>query len=412
MLRLKFNADLSQAKTETINNVEYMVAPCVSIVEGVLNGIMYNSEEIEKSVDQWNNIPLTNGHTSTSARTPENLESHSIGKILNSRFEDNRLKHDMYLNIEQAKEKNDTIYQSFLNKETIELSTGLMASTIESAGIFNNKEFAERIKDIKPDHLALLTAETGACSIDDGCGTQRNNTEKGILNTIKNLFTGDEKPHHPRFNNSKLILNLDSHNVAEQASKLLAQSGVDSWIEIVEQNTLTYYDFSDGKNYQVSFAVSNDIVTLGSEKTEVHIITKAIQADDNSGQTFNNNTKGADTMELNSCDAKKWTSYKENATDIDQFLANKDLCKELLTNHENEAKEKEIKLNSLKHSLSEKHPDFKALIMNAKKEEELKSFVDLGEPRAIVLNSGGDKGGEGDKNSYSHNTTLATKEVK
>ena len=57
----------------------------------------------------------------------------------------------------------------------LEQSTGLFADLEEKEGEFDGQKYKWIARNIRPDHVAILPHEEGACSIADGCGTPRVN---------------------------------------------------------------------------------------------------------------------------------------------------------------------------------------------------------------------------------------------
>ena len=50
-----------------------------------------------------------------------------------------------------------------------------------SAGVDRGKKYTVRVKNILPDHLAILTTDVGACSVADGCGLFQNFQNRALL---------------------------------------------------------------------------------------------------------------------------------------------------------------------------------------------------------------------------------------
>lgn len=154
---------------------DYLVAPMVAVVSKVLNGMYLPPEEIEASILGWPGVPLTHTHPNGSARDPDVT---ILGRAYNPTFEDNALKTEAWFDMELTRlhgEAGEEIIARLEAGETIEVSTGYYAAMEWSDGTFDNEQYFAIQRDLKPDHIAVLPHDIGACSIDDGCGVPRRN---------------------------------------------------------------------------------------------------------------------------------------------------------------------------------------------------------------------------------------------
>jgi hypothetical protein len=141
---------------------------------------MYPTDVLEASAPHWNNIPVTINHPQdqegayVSAGSPEVLSAWAVGKLLNSRFEDGKLKAEVMIDLKKADAKHPTLINSLDRGVEMELSTGLFGEEVMEPGLWNNEAYETRLTAIQPDHLALLPDATGACSWADGCGVRAN----------------------------------------------------------------------------------------------------------------------------------------------------------------------------------------------------------------------------------------------
>jgi hypothetical protein len=176
---------IAKGQRKTIAGVNYAVYPSVILVEGVHHGAigaptMYPTDVLEASAPHWNNIPVTINHPQdqegayVSAGSPEVLSAWAVGKLLNSRFEDGKLKAEVMIDLKKATAKHPTLINSLDRGVEMELSTGLFGEEVMEPGLWNNEAYQTRLTAIQPDHLALLPDATGACSWADGCGVRAN----------------------------------------------------------------------------------------------------------------------------------------------------------------------------------------------------------------------------------------------
>lgn len=171
-------------KRKVVNGVEYAIVPVVSLVPGVLNGSdgpgYYSLEETAKSTPLWNEMPLTVYHPydpvtgkPLSAGHPGVIERQGIGKIRNSTF-NNKLRHEAWIDLDKAKKVDKRVYESVLNGTPLEVSTGLFMQKVSIESTHNGKPYVWAAKNYRPDHLAILPDQRGACSMQDGCGLHIN----------------------------------------------------------------------------------------------------------------------------------------------------------------------------------------------------------------------------------------------
>lgn len=172
--------NLGRIKYTFIDGKEYIVAPMTTIVPGVLNGskgaLYYPPDEIKRNVREWDNIPITVYHPDVagrhaSASEPGVMERQGIGFLAKSEYK-GKLVHEGYFDIERTKIVDNRILEALETGQAIELSTGLFTENepaIPGAN-YNGKGYDYIARNYKPDHLAILPDQIGACSILDGCG--------------------------------------------------------------------------------------------------------------------------------------------------------------------------------------------------------------------------------------------------
>lgn len=198
---------------------DHLVVPVIAVKAKVLNGELLPAEEIARFIEAWNGIPVTVGHPEVngkfvSARSPEVFEQESIGFLFNARFENDRLKAEMWIRLKDVENAEEDVKKAVENLKRgipTDVSTGYFAEVVPEEGTFNGEKFIGIQINIVPDHLAILPNERGACSWEDGCGAPRinredqntNNTigesmseQKVVLNLLKRART-------PKFNGTE-----------------------------------------------------------------------------------------------------------------------------------------------------------------------------------------------------------------
>lgn len=167
----------SLGRIEIINGVEHKVYPITMLVEGVHHGAVgnptfYSAEILQRSATQWNGVPITVHHPQDTSGNYISANSPGVphaGFIRNAFCEDGKLKAEACVDIAKATAIRPNIIDE-VDAGGMEVSTGLYAGVEETAGQWNTEDFNDQVVSIDADHLALLPGQTGACSVDDGCG--------------------------------------------------------------------------------------------------------------------------------------------------------------------------------------------------------------------------------------------------
>jgi hypothetical protein len=177
-----------QVRKDTMEAKEYLVVPSIPIVEGVHNGsngpLYYPGAELSKTPQVWNTKPVVVYHpeingVGVSACDPDILTARKVGVMMNTVYEDSKLKTEVWLDEERCAQVDPRILEAVTNKEIMELSTGLFTDEDSVSGEWNDEPYSAIARNYRPDHLALLPDKIGACSVEDGAGFLRLNTEDG-----------------------------------------------------------------------------------------------------------------------------------------------------------------------------------------------------------------------------------------
>lgn len=173
-----------KARKATFHGRDYLVAPMTLIVPGVLNGsqgpLYYPLEEVRKDAHAWNHIPIVVYHPMrngkpVSARRPEILEQSGIGHLFNTHA-NGKLTAEGWFDVERTRAVDPRVLTALEAGSQMELSTGL---TLEQepapqGAVFNSpggpRPYVAIARNYRPDHLAILPDQKGACSVLDGCG--------------------------------------------------------------------------------------------------------------------------------------------------------------------------------------------------------------------------------------------------
>jgi len=182
-----------KASSRLYEGAEHTVFPVVALVEGVHNGVFYSKAEIAKFPSAWNNrpVPLYHPEDATgkkiSANSPDVLEQYRVGSGFNFMINENgALCGELWINNVKALEKDPDLLIKM--QDNMEISTCLWTDGDGVSGNWNGEDFTESVFNFRPDHVAILPEQTGACSWRDGCGVRANEQikhEEEVLALLK-----------------------------------------------------------------------------------------------------------------------------------------------------------------------------------------------------------------------------------
>jgi hypothetical protein len=168
---------------------DYIVAPVTLIVPGVLDGslgpLLYPPDEVGKNPGIWNHVPIVVNHPGTpgdwvTARQVSILEKSGIGFIFNTQFKGGKLIAEAWVDVDKAAVVHDRVFAAINNQQPLEVSTGLHFDAIKAkeGAVHNGTPYTHSLFNFRPDHLAILPEQIGACSVADGCGLFVNSHSK------------------------------------------------------------------------------------------------------------------------------------------------------------------------------------------------------------------------------------------
>jgi 2'-5' RNA ligase len=175
---------------ETYQGISHLVIPVVALLGDIaifpMGAECYElvpSMVLNSAPMAWNGHPILADHPNdgeSGACAPEILSRDQFGVIFNSRYDDDSqsLQMEAWLNPERAKAVGQDaidVFDQCAAGETLEISVGAYIRLIEAHGVARNgREYELAWTLIHPDHLAIgLRGKEGACSIEEGCGTNR-----------------------------------------------------------------------------------------------------------------------------------------------------------------------------------------------------------------------------------------------
>jgi hypothetical protein len=266
---LRANTD-AMIRRESLDGVDYLVAPVIAVREGVLNGELLLAEEIGAYVEAWNGIPLPIGHpmdrgVPVSANSPELIESESVGRFYRASFDGNALRGEIWVDVNKCREVGGRALMALERLERgepLEVSTAYFNDTEPGEGNFNGVSYNGIQRNLRPDHLALLPDEIGACSWTDGCGAPRINSQEG---GEKKTMTWLEKLK--QFASNMLSFNQDvSHNeIAELLEQAMIRETGDAMRFLIRERYDDFFVYQestangfDGRMMRREYSIDED----------------------------------------------------------------------------------------------------------------------------------------------------------
>lgn len=259
---------------DELDGKKVLVAPVILIKEGVHNGsagpIYYGDEDLQKSPESWNHKPVVVYHPvingrPLSAASKTIIEKQQIGILLNARYENKAIKADAWIDIDKANKVDTRIIDNLENNKMMEVSTGLFTDNVLANGTWNGERYKYSASNFRPDHLAILPDQKGACSIADGAGLPRLNNE----NTNKGEYPmANEVKQEPSVEVPAVPVAPTVENKAVEVPAVVAAPVVET-PKVVENKevpeTLETYVAKAPESFK---AVLNSAIELYNEKVE------------------------------------------------------------------------------------------------------------------------------------------------
>lgn len=220
----------NDVKHVEMDGVKYVSVPMVMILEGVHNGnngpIFYPEAELKKTPSMWNMKPIVVRHPDEgdTATTPEVVEKQGVGIVMNTRWENGKLKAEAWINKDKADKVDQRVLNAVINGNPMEVSTGMYAECAAGEGKWKDEAYIGTACGIRADHLAILPDCKGACSLADGAG---------------------------------LLMNEDV-SFEDVRRKLQPLVPKDSYIEATYTDFIVYTTFEDGRFFKVGYRLDKD----------------------------------------------------------------------------------------------------------------------------------------------------------
>lgn len=177
------------SRIENHLNRRHIIVPVVMMLPGVHNGsrgpLYHPAEELEASARRWNGFPVTISHPVDEEGnfiSAQSAGSWVVGSIHNSRFEDGKLKAEAWIDEQRLLAVSTDASAAIQSGQPLDVSIGAYTDEVQESGTWNGKTYTAIARNHRPDHLALLPGEKGACSWADGCGVRVNAASENATN--------------------------------------------------------------------------------------------------------------------------------------------------------------------------------------------------------------------------------------
>lgn len=264
----------NQAKVVNKDGKSYLVVPGVPVQEQVMNTYFLPSDEIRP--EDWEGTPIALRHpqlNNGSVQVPE-PDVPIIGYVTNVSMDPSkkRMLADYYFDEEVTTKypEGQVILTTIKNGGMVETSTAYWADEDYTPGNFGGRDYKSIHRNLRRDHIAVFPGDQlGACSIQDGCGVNRNMAHNCgcSKHTQQNSEYPDYKANHlPTAMLIGYALNKGSRtkDQIEKAKAFIAKNGITKPVWVKCNNGK--YKILDG-NHRVSIAEE-----LGIEQIPVRAI--------------------------------------------------------------------------------------------------------------------------------------------
>mgnify|MGYP007071579546 CR=1 FL=1 len=293
----------------------HLVVPVVMMVEGVHNGsqgpLLHEISELGKFPESWNGRPVVIYHPEDedgnpiSANSPEVVDKITVGRVYNTEVDGKKLKAEVWFDEDKLNTVSPETLAAVNDMKEMEVSLGMFTENEMETGTYNDEEYVGIAHNHRPDHLAILPDQVGACSCKDGCGLGANKKDEDmkVEEMVKSLST--------KGFSINVIGNQSEQGYQEKMqmvySKLrtLETDKKYCYLEEMYDDSLVYSQSGEGssKMYKQTYKIESGKIEFVGEPIEVH---KKVEYVVNSGLTrtefsINNKNKEDKKMPKNEC---------------------------------------------------------------------------------------------------------------
>ena len=291
---------------------KHLIVPVVMMVEGVHSGshgpIMHRINDLGRHAEAWNGIPIMVRHPQdeqgnyVSARSPSVVET-AVGTVYNTHVEGEKLKAEAWIDELKILSVSPTALDHIRLGQPLEVSVGVFSDQDAEEGEWNGERYDAVARNHRPDHLALLPGERGACSWDDGCGIRANKANEVLtLNNKGDEMTQEQEKALKDLAVQGFILSTNVQGYQELMSKIqrkLDAKDNETSMHFLEEVYDGYFVYRQNvresgevKLYRQDYSVNSaDEVEFGGDPVKVRRDVTYIQANEMKRTKFNVNQK-------------------------------------------------------------------------------------------------------------------------
>ena len=299
----------------------HLVIPVVMMVEGVHNGsqgpLLHTITELGKFPESWNGIPVVIYHpededgNAISANSPDVIDKRTVGRVYNTSVEGKKLKAEVWLDEDKLNNVSTETLEDINETKEVEVSLGMFTENEMEEGEYEGEKYIGIAKNHRPDHLAILHDQIGACSCADGCGLGANqkNEDMDIEKTIKQLNSEGYGFHQILSNVKKGY--QEKMNLVSGVLRKIDTKDTYCYLEECYDDFLIYNQSGNGesKMYKQTYKIESGKIEFVGEPIEVHKKVEYVL-------NFSINSKKESKMAKNEC--------PKCLEKINKVLANKD----------------------------------------------------------------------------------------
>lgn len=241
-------------RSEQHQGRSYTVVPVIALKEGVIHAMNSDCDEFvpasELHVHGWEQKPLFVGHPLVNGRPVSGahpqVASTAVGFVRHAAVGDGRLTMEAWVDDAKADDELLDVLRANLG---MDVSVGVFTANDDTAGEHDGKRYESTWRGIRPDHLALLPKDTGACSWEMGCGVRAAGMRNAWQTTTGHHTGGGFEVHRGSEPDSQQSVHT-TRDDAEKSAKNLAKTHDDThsvWQRHGTDVTMVSAHHSDGR---------------------------------------------------------------------------------------------------------------------------------------------------------------------
>jgi hypothetical protein len=279
------NVNLSSGyRYDRMEGRDYLVVPAVMIKQGILNGsqgpVFYSGDALSEDVYSWNSRPVVvyhpqvNGEFVSASADPNLVTAHKVGLLMNTEFKDNSLQSECWLETDRLQMVDNRVLEAILANKPLSVSVGVFSDSVQEQGVYEGEDYTVVANNLRPDHLAILPDQVGACSLEKGCGLLVNSEQQESYHRQQYLATLAKMEEKRKLVVNEMSFSDVSYKLYRMLGETYGEKGR-SWDGYVDE---VFSDFciysSDGNMYKQSYTVKKDMIHLTGKPVQVKTVVQ------------------------------------------------------------------------------------------------------------------------------------------